>query len=124
MRRSTPLVTVSLALAILVGVAWPLLAQETEEPALPPLLVDENCSSPSGLDSVSSSDKTPEILLPPIEMNWTSANPCFVSCPSGGFIDCSWSWAGDPKYCCWKTSTRCMSYECNTGAIKLSKQCL
>ena len=53
-----------------------------------------------------------------------SANPCFVSCPNGGFIDCSWGIPGDPTLCCWKNATRCQSYNCNTGQLFLSKVCL
>lgn len=55
---------------------------------------------------------------------WASANPCFYSCPSGGSIDCTWSWAGDPTYCCWINFHRCQSYRCSTGQLILSKKCL
>ena len=52
-----------------------------------------------------------------------SANPCRVTCANGGTIDCTWSWAGDPTYCCFKNSIICQSYNCNTGSIVLSKHC-
>lgn len=55
---------------------------------------------------------------------WASANPCFYSCPSGGSIDCSWSWPGDPTWCCWINFNRCQSYKCSTGQLALSKKCL
>lgn len=60
---------------------------------------------------------------PPPDLSWMSANPCRVTCPGGGSIDCTWSWAGDPTYCCFKTSTICQSYNCNTGSLVLSKHC-
>lgn len=110
-----------LALSMVLLVSPTILAQQVQSqgPAspvqAPPIFTDGNCADSTGVGPV-------EIFAP--EKTWTSANPCFVSCPGGGFIDCSWSWAGDPKFCCWKTSTRCMSYNCNTGAIALSKQCL
>lgn len=78
-------------------------------------------STPATLEPAPADKPVLPILEP--EKIWSSANPCFVSCPNGGFIDCSWSWSGDPTYCCWKTATRCMSYNCNTGAIALSKTC-
>jgi hypothetical protein len=108
------------AFSLLVLVSPTVLAQEVQSQgqasSATPILMDGNCAHSTG------ADEALEMFAP--EKSWTSANPCFVSCPGGGFIDCSWSWAGDPTFCCWKTSTRCMSYNCNTGAIALSKQCL
>ncbi|MFL6231740.1 MAG: hypothetical protein ACJ76N_01265 [Thermoanaerobaculia bacterium] len=91
--------------------------------SVPDLSQSGNCAV-SPLQSLSMPEKQPELPSFEPEKILTSANPCFVSCPKGGFIDCTWSWAGDPTYCCFKTSTRCQSYNCNTGAIALSKVCL
>jgi len=101
------------------------LAEEGKSEVAPSSPPTANCPTQSVQDPLSpmSSEKEPVAPLFIPDKSWASANPCFLSCPTGGFIDCSWSWAGDPTYCCWKNTTRCISYNCNTGAIALSKQC-
>lgn len=61
------------------------------------------------------------IVLP--DEAWASANPCEVTCSTNGwFLYCTWSYAGDPNYCCWTNpAVGCQSYNCNTGALALSK---
>ncbi len=53
---------------------------------------------------------------------WASANPCEVRCTTNNFyLICTWSWAGDPNYCCWThPQVGCQSYNCNTGALAVS----
>jgi hypothetical protein len=115
MRR--PVSILCLSLLFLCTAALPVLAEEAAVPA-PTAGADALVSGASCPVSPTTDVLT---LLP--EKIWTSANPCFVSCPLGGFIDCTWSWAGDPTYCCWKNATRCQSYNCSSGTIILSKSC-
>jgi hypothetical protein len=116
-----PLLGVCLLLAL---TAPALPADDGKSEVAPAAPLTGNCPVLSGQEPLSPPAQTEPVapLFTP-DKTWASANPCFVSCPSGGFIDCSWSWSGDPTYCCWKTSTRCISYNCNTGAIALSKSC-
>jgi hypothetical protein len=70
-----------------------------------------------------SPEAAPELPFLTPEPSWTSANPCRVTCPNGSSIDCTWSWAGDPTFCCWKNSVACQSYYCSSGSLVLSKFC-
>jgi hypothetical protein len=101
------------------------LAEDTgQDVAIAPASFASGDCAVSPLKSESTPEQVPALPVFEPEKTWSSANPCFVSCPNGGFIDCTWSWAGDPTYCCWKSATRCQSYNCNTGALVLSKVCL
>lgn len=111
---------------LLAGIApAPGLAEVTvQTPESAPTLFPSGGCTDSILGATSMPDQGPNLSVLEPEKTWTSANPCFVSCPNGGFIDCTWSWAGDPHYCCWKSATRCQSYNCSSGSIVLSKVCL
>ena len=100
------------------------LAEDTvQDVAVAPVLFASGACAVSPLQPESTPEQEQALPVFGPEKIWASANPCFVSCPNGGFIDCTWSWAGDPTFCCWKSATRCQSYRCSTGALVLSKVC-
>jgi hypothetical protein len=85
--------------------------------------LDGNCQTANATKASPAPGQQVELPLSPPAVSWMSANPCRVTCSNGSTIDCTWSWAGDPTYCCFKNSIICQSYNCNTGSIVLSKHC-
>lgn len=57
---------------------------------------------------------------------WASANPCQVTCidPPGWLTSCTWSYPGDPVFCCWTNAwIGCQSYRCSNGQLIITSYC-